>query len=69
MGLGCPVSVMSQVWNTATQVADAYQIGRVESNAALNLHSKVDADIVERLSFLVRREGAHNSPNVHASFF
>ena len=47
--------IPGQVWSSAAQVADAYQIGRLESSAALNLHSKVDPAIVDRLNFLVRQ--------------
>lgn len=46
-----------QVWNSAAQVADAYQIGRVESNAAINLHTKVNPEIIDRLAFLVKNLG------------
>ena len=42
------------MWNSAAQVADAYQIGRVESNATINLHTKVAPEIVDRLAFLVK---------------
>jgi hypothetical protein len=45
------------VWNSAAQVADAYQIGRVESNAAINLHTKVNPEIIDRLAFLVKNLG------------
>ena len=45
-------------------MADAYQIGRVESNAAINLHTKVNPEIIDRLAFLVK-----NLEHVDINFF
>ena len=41
-------------FNSAAQVAQAYQIGRAESAAALNLHRNINAESVQELSSLVK---------------
>lgn len=51
-----------KVWQSASEIAEAYQIGRMESQAALRLLQSVDPEIVGRLSVLVQRRGSFLFP-------
>ncbi|CAK9078328.1 Uncharacterized protein SCF082_LOCUS37472, partial [Durusdinium trenchii] len=42
-------------WTKASELAEAYKIGRSESTAAMHLLKNIDAPIVERLTTLVRQ--------------
>ena len=47
----------AQVWNTASELATAYEIGERESGAALNLLQNMDHSVVDALSRLVKTLG------------
>ena len=64
LGLTCDVFVTRdvnhhEVWTKAAQIADAYVVGRAESQAALNLLREVSPSIVERLAQLVQWPAAY----------
>lgn len=44
----------AEVWERASQLADAYKIGRSESGAALMLLNSVGPDVVSKLSEVVK---------------
>lgn len=46
--------VERQIWSKASSVAEAYQIGRAESTAALNLKKHTEPKIVAGLQDLVQ---------------
>ena len=47
-------TLLPEVWTKAAELASAYDIGRAESQAAINLLNETDAAVVQRLSDLVR---------------
>ncbi|CAK9116501.1 unnamed protein product [Durusdinium trenchii] len=44
-----------QAWNSASELAEAYQLGKMESGAAMQLLNEVDEEVVESLSSHVKK--------------
>lgn len=45
---------MLEAWNSASELAEAYQLGKMESGAAMQLLNEVDEEVVESLSSHVK---------------
>lgn len=43
-----------QTWNSATEIAEAYTIGKMESGAAMQLLKSVDPEVTESLACHVK---------------
>ena len=46
---------VAQEWDQASQIASAYQIGKSESQAALNLYKNCSQEVVEQLTVMVKK--------------
>jgi hypothetical protein len=53
--VSCPefASIVCQVWDSAADIAEQYQVGKVESDAAYNLWKCTDPVITEKLASMV----------------
>ncbi len=47
-----------QAWSKASEIAEAYQIGKAESEAAWHLFNECDKEVVEHLSRMVKILGS-----------
>lgn len=49
----CLLQLFCQVWDSAADIAEQYQVGKVESDAAYNLWKFTDPVITEKLASMV----------------
>ena len=60
-----------EAWSKASDVAEAYAIGKLESAAAINLFKEVDAPVIDHLSMMVKYPSlkVNSSALVFSNFF